>query len=245
MTSIRRIIRLVLAAISTGTSMFLICAWVVSTEQRINFPFLTPSQQTILALQFYDGHVHLEIYAIDSPLLNLGLDVEDERYRDEPYRIGVASSLFDAEPGAIWIHHLVKATREHRHHNSLSKVEKPWERHGWFWRQRNNHDYLIQLGWYYLWIVWGPSPGPPTPLVPEPVFRLVTQMPIWSAWLLMIGTLNFGTIRASWKKLGTRRQRRAGLCPKCHYDLRAHAPGNKCPECGTVIPSKPAPATTT
>ena len=24
-----------------------------------------------------------------------------------------------------------------------------------------------------------------------------------------------------------------GLCPSCGYDLRAHAPGERCPECGT------------
>jgi hypothetical protein len=31
-----------------------------------------------------------------------------------------------------------------------------------------------------------------------------------------------------------RRQKsaRLGLCPKCSYDLRAHAPGSRCPECG-------------
>jgi hypothetical protein len=26
------------------------------------------------------------------------------------------------------------------------------------------------------------------------------------------------------------------LCRQCGYDLRAHKPGDKCPECGTVIP---------
>ena len=28
---------------------------------------------------------------------------------------------------------------------------------------------------------------------------------------------------------------RHGLCPTCSYDLRAHKPGDKCPECGTSI----------
>jgi len=28
---------------------------------------------------------------------------------------------------------------------------------------------------------------------------------------------------------------RHGLCLTCGYDLRAHKPGDKCPECGTVI----------
>ena len=32
-----------------------------------------------------------------------------------------------------------------------------------------------------------------------------------------------------------------GLCPKCSYDLRAHRPGQKCPECGTPIPQTPSP----
>src|SRR5450755_4439915 len=35
-----------------------------------------------------------------------------------------------------------------------------------------------------------------------------------------------------------RKLARAGLCPKCHYDLRAHAPGSNCPECGTVVARK-------
>jgi predicted amidophosphoribosyltransferase len=32
-----------------------------------------------------------------------------------------------------------------------------------------------------------------------------------------------------------RRSSRIGLCPKCNYDLRAHAPGSLCPECGTPV----------
>ena len=34
--------------------------------------------------------------------------------------------------------------------------------------------------------------------------------------------------------------RRATLCPTCSYDLRAHAPGQACPECGTPRPLPPA-----
>ena len=34
------------------------------------------------------------------------------------------------------------------------------------------------------------------------------------------------------------RSSRLGLCPMCSYDLRAHAPGQKCPECGTPVPAK-------
>jgi hypothetical protein len=33
------------------------------------------------------------------------------------------------------------------------------------------------------------------------------------------------------------RKRSNTLCPTCSYDLRAHAPGSNCPECGTPIPA--------
>ena len=32
-----------------------------------------------------------------------------------------------------------------------------------------------------------------------------------------------------------RKSARRGLCPKCRYDLRAHAAGSLCPECGTPV----------
>ena len=35
-----------------------------------------------------------------------------------------------------------------------------------------------------------------------------------------------------------RRRLRDGLCLTCGYDLRAHAPGQKCPECGTAVPAR-------
>lgn len=35
------------------------------------------------------------------------------------------------------------------------------------------------------------------------------------------------------------RRNRLHRCTQCSYDLRAHAPGQKCPECGTPIPEQP------
>ena len=34
--------------------------------------------------------------------------------------------------------------------------------------------------------------------------------------------------------------RKPGHCRACNYDLRAHHPGDKCPECGTLIPDRPS-----
>jgi hypothetical protein len=49
---------------------------------------------------------------------------------------------------------------------------------------------------------------------------------------------------ALWVSLGyahLRRQRRSRinvLCPICSYDLRAHKPGDHCPECGTAVANR-------
>jgi hypothetical protein len=39
----------------------------------------------------------------------------------------------------------------------------------------------------------------------------------------------------------TRQRSVAGQCLGCGYDLRMHASGDKCPECGVVVPSKRTP----
>jgi len=57
------------------------------------------------------------------------------------------------------------------------------------------------------------------------------QAPIWFIFLL-------SAIVASllWLDVILKRHRRnVGLCPTCSYDLRSHAPGDKCPECGTPV----------
>jgi hypothetical protein len=62
------------------------------------------------------------------------------------------------------------------------------------------------------------------------------QLPDWSLELLfaILPSLWLGDL---WRK---RRKHKAGCCVACGYDLRAHRPGEKCPECGTgIVPCAP------
>jgi hypothetical protein len=58
-------------------------------------------------------------------------------------------------------------------------------------------------------------------------------------WVLVIVT----AVAAWGIKLWRRRKRTPfpGLCPMCSYDLRAHKPGDRCPECGTAVPADRSP----
>ena len=63
--------------------------------------------------------------------------------------------------------------------------------------------------------------------------------PIPLAIALALAYLPLRWARYQWGWLRQLRQTRRlgrGECPKCGYDLRAHAPGQVCPECGTAVP---------
>ncbi len=49
-----------------------------------------------------------------------------------------------------------------------------------------------------------------------------------------IFALLFAAWPAAWLLRRRNRHRSHGRCPVCGYDLRAHKPGDKCPECGTA-----------
>jgi hypothetical protein len=80
-------------------------------------------------------------------------------------------------------------------------------------------------------------------------FRLTGTVPpckgiaVACAYPYLIGfLLAFPALRLLWASLAAIYRRwklaqraKEGLCPKCAYDLRAHAPGQCCPECGTPI----------
>jgi hypothetical protein len=55
-------------------------------------------------------------------------------------------------------------------------------------------------------------------------------IPYWSLVVCTAVPPLVGLAR-TWRRT---RRRRAGLCAECGYDLRAHAKGERCPECGTV-----------
>jgi hypothetical protein len=62
------------------------------------------------------------------------------------------------------------------------------------------------------------------------------MFPIWPISILSAASL-------FWILQQRRRKQRLvslGACSHCSYDLRAHQPGDKCPECGTTIPINPA-----
>ena len=52
--------------------------------------------------------------------------------------------------------------------------------------------------------------------------------------LALLPTLEFGLLLR--RGLRQRRRQDASCCRRCGYDLRAHQPGGRCPECGTTIP---------
>ncbi len=65
--------------------------------------------------------------------------------------------------------------------------------------------------------------------------------------VLMLLLLAFPVLRASWilfksarRRLRDRRLASQARCAHCRYDLRAHPPGFRCPECGTPVPNAPA-----
>jgi hypothetical protein len=73
----------------------------------------------------------------------------------------------------------------------------------------------------------GTTGGPSVP------FEHVIGFPHWLL-LPILSVMPLSWLRGAWKR---RRWRRAGLCAKCGYDLRASP--ERCPECGAPIPPFP------
>ena len=69
------------------------------------------------------------------------------------------------------------------------------------------------------------------------------RLPHWAIALLIGSPLLFAACRSQIRRRRRRRRERRGQCASCGYDLRAHNPGDKCPECGTAKPAPPTAAT--
>ncbi len=66
-----------------------------------------------------------------------------------------------------------------------------------------------------------------------PIPAVEVSFPLWF-FILFFALLPF--IR--WYQGEFLCRRPPGLCVKCGYDLGAHKPGDKCPECGTPVPAQ-------
>ena len=84
------------------------------------------------------------------------------------------------------------------------------------------------------------APAGPTPVSSTRWVRCYLVVPHWFA-LLATSPLPILWIRGRMRMLRAARRQRAGHCLHCGYDLRAHAPGQKCPECGNIIPAGHSP----
>jgi len=63
------------------------------------------------------------------------------------------------------------------------------------------------------------------------------ELPGYACWIVAaaVPILGFIFFAPYTRRYEYRRHHR--LCVNCRYDLRTHNPGDKCPECGTRVPS--------
>jgi hypothetical protein len=88
----------------------------------------------------------------------------------------------------------------------------------------------ISRDWYFL----GNSRGTVAGSVTERAYWLWLPFVPFAILLISAGALGHW----GYAVYAHRRAVRQGFCPSCRYDLRAHQPGQKCPECGAVIVAK-------
>jgi len=109
---------------------------------------------------------------------------------------------------------------------------------------------------HYRYVSWNYGFGPPKDSVKRflgnfkskttPPNRFGTDTPgddYWyfhiHFWILSMisGILLALAGRPAYRRYRAARRLVRGCCPNCNYDLRSHASGEKCPECGTLIPN--------
>jgi hypothetical protein len=74
-------------------------------------------------------------------------------------------------------------------------------------------------------------------LTQDPIATRLARIVAVPHWLL---ALCLGVLPAKWLLAYRRTRSRVslGFCPTCGYDLRAHAAGGRCPECGSLVSAK-------
>jgi hypothetical protein len=111
------------------------------------------------------------------------------------------------------------------------------------WNDRLAHEHETGLHFPgFMYVSRFTDAAAPAPFASMVVERIV-QIDNWLLTLLsaiplalyLLSTLLFVTLP---RQRAAARFRR-GLCPTCGYDLRAHTPGQSCPECATPIEPKP------
>lgn len=84
---------------------------------------------------------------------------------------------------------------------------------------------FARFGFQFAWYKWRDLKG-------KSEWSFASRVPVWFVCLLLAAPpLALG--RRFLRKLRSRRCLSDGLCVRCGFDLRAHAVGDKCPECGT------------
>jgi hypothetical protein len=72
-------------------------------------------------------------------------------------------------------------------------------------------------------------------VAPQPVGEFWhVRFPAWCLLFLWSIAPSIWLYKFVRRKCRLRKLSRIGLCPVCGYDLRAHQPGQRCPECGTI-----------
>jgi len=77
------------------------------------------------------------------------------------------------------------------------------------------------------WYAWRVNPGEASE---RPCHAVIIPF-----WWLTVPFIVWGSER--WRRSRIQKQ---GLCLTCCYDLRAHHPGDRCPECGIPVPAQSA-----
>lgn len=155
-------------------------------------------------------------------------------------------------------HHLESNHGRLKHYSDLSVMKSPGKPVKYFAPQWY-FDPVLQVRTpdshpFPAWPVWAHESqrnwGGSIPSVPWYGFRYDTALDLGSIgrheeltclaveyWLpLLLSLILPGIIitRRIYLRIGHRPQ--TGICPICQYDLRAHQPGQRCPECGHPVP---------